>query len=146
MSQDHGLSPTLTFSKVGQPKVVPPWVLRGKSASVTVHRDDASHGQSRSGQSSRDMDHTSDEGGAGRAGAAEERNGLNHGVQEELKSRKAVAVRVKVKVWQKERVLHLRYGIRRDHCQFEEQGRTLCVLVPLLPCPSLQTFWPVRGF
>jgi len=101
---------------------------------VTLHRaKDASHGRSWFGQS----DHASDEGGGRRVGAAEEGERLDHRVQEELKSRKAV--KVKVKVWQRERVLQLRYGIRRDRYQFErmEQGRTLCVLVPLLPCPNL---------
>jgi len=48
---------------------------------------------------------------------ADERKKLNQGVQEELKSRKAV--RVKVKVGQRERVLDLRHGMRRDQCQFE---------------------------
>jgi L-2-hydroxyglutarate oxidase LhgO len=61
------------------------------------------------------MDLASDEGGGRRVQGVEERKKLNHGVQEVLKSRKAV--RVKVKVGQRERVLHLRYGIRRDHCQ-----------------------------
>lgn len=62
------------------------------------------------------MDLGSDEGHGRRVQAAEERKMLNHEAQGELKSRKAV--RVKVKVGQRKRVLHLRYGIRRDHYQF----------------------------
>lgn len=83
---------------MGQPK----GARRRKSESVALHRaKGASHGQSRSGGT----DQASDEGGGRRAGAAEERKRLNHGVQEELGSRKAVMV--KVTVWQRERVLHL---------------------------------------
>jgi hypothetical protein len=64
------------------------------------------------------MDLGSD-GGRGRWDqASEEWKTLNHGVQEELKSRRAVRVKVKVKVGQRERVLDLRYGMHRDHCQF----------------------------
>lgn len=64
------------------------------------------------------MDLGSDEGHGRRVQAAEERKMLNHGAQGELKSRKAVRVKVKVKVGQRKRVLHLQYGIRRDHYQF----------------------------
>src|SRR5258706_4419068 len=90
------------------------------------------------------MDLGGDEGGGTREQGAEEREKCN---QEELKCRKAV--RVRVKVGQKERVLHQRYGIRRDHNQFGviQQGRTLCVFVELRPCPSLgPTIWLVRWF
>ena len=91
------------------------------------------------------MDLAHDEGGGRRAQAAEERKRLDHGTQEELKSWKAV--KVKVKVEQRERVLYLGCGIRRNRCQCERIGKTLCVLVPLLPCPSWRpTIWLVRGF
>lgn len=93
------------------------------------------------------MDLRGDEGGETWEQGVDERKKWKHGVQEELKSWKAV--RVKAKVEHRERVLHLRYGIRRDHYQFEviQQGKTLCVFVELRPCQSLDPMiWPVRGF
>lgn len=83
---------------------------------VTPHRAQETHGRSQSGWLGRYLDLGSGPGGGRRVQGAEGGEMLNHRVQEELKSRKAV--RVKGKVGQRERVLHSRYGICRDHYQF----------------------------